>query len=177
VHPSVLRFVQGQAQLHDLASRSVLEVGSFNVNGSVRRFFTGPYVGIDMQAGPGVDIVMNAHELNTLRVDTLDGHVINSTFDVIVCTEMLEHDDAPWLSLREMAAVCRDDGYLLLTCRGYDWRGCFPVHGYPMDLWRFSCDGVRALLQQTGWRPVFVEPDPEAPGVFAVALLASAGGS
>jgi hypothetical protein len=163
MHPSVLRFVQGQVQLHELAERSVLEVGSLNVNGSPRGFFSGPYKGVDMRAGPGVDEVVNAHDLSDQ-----DG-IPEGGWDVIVCTEMLEHDDVPWVSLREMHAVCQEDGYLLLTCRGYDRRGCFPVHAYPMDFWRFSCDGISALLSWAGWHPIFIQADPEAPGVFAVA--------
>ena len=145
-----------------LGDRAVLEVGSLNVNGSTRRFFTGEYVGVDMRPGPGVDQVVNAHDLG-------DHDLPESGYDAIVCTEMLEHDDAPWVSVREMYAICNTGGYLLLTCRGYDRRGCFPLHEYPHDLWRFSCGGVEALLTAAGWVPVLIEQDPDAPGVFAVA--------
>jgi len=160
MHGSVMEFLRVEIAALGISERSVLDVGALNVNGSGRRFFSGPYWGVDMQPGPGVDEVVNAHDLQ-------DSENLGP-FEVIVCTEMLEHDDAPWLSLTEMRAVCAD-GYLLLTCRGYDHRGCFPVHEYPRDLWRFSVAGVEALLRHTGWLPMGVRLDPEAPGVFAVA--------
>jgi hypothetical protein len=43
----------------------ILEVGSLDINGSVRNIFypwTLEYTGIDPQSGPGVDIVANGHE-------------------------------------------------------------------------------------------------------------------
>jgi SAM-dependent methyltransferase len=160
MHPSVMNFVGAVVAEYDLAARSVLEVGSFDVNGSVRPYFTGPYLGTDMQPGPGVDEVMLAAEA---EVRYPDG------FDVCVCTEMLEHDEAPWGSLASMRAAVVRGGFLILTARGYDERGCFPLHGFPLDLWRFSVQGMRCLLDRTGWKPQLVEKDPEHPGVFAVA--------
>ena len=35
-----------------LANKTVLEVGSVNVNGSLRELFTGPYLGVDLRPGP-----------------------------------------------------------------------------------------------------------------------------
>ena len=172
MHNSVLEFVRVEVASRNLSHQSVLEVGSLNVNGSPRRFFAGPYVGVDMREGPGVDIVLNAHDLGTLNIGSVDGRQIDSTFDCIICTEMLEHDDDPWTSLREMRQVCVKGGHLIVTARGYDHRGCFPLHAYPDDFWRFSCGGIHALLEQTGWHPEVVKPDPEAPGVFAVATCA-----
>lgn len=142
---------------HDLAHRSTLEVGSFDVNGSPRRLFSGPYVGVDMRPGPGVDEVASAADLPFEA----------NTFDVVVCAEMLEHDSAPWLSLPEMARVLRDGGWLLLTCRGIG----FPLHDFPNDYWRFTCDGVARLVDHAGLTCVDVldDPDPASPGVFALA--------
>ena len=158
MHPSVMWFVEREVSRHQLADLDVLEVGALNVNGTVRGLFDGAFLGVDMRAGPGVDKLLNAHDLCAAG----DG-----IFDVVVSTEMLEHDDAPWLSLASMRRCVHSDGHLLLTARGYDERGCFPLHGYPDDLWRFSVNGLAALLAHTGWKALTVEADPEAPGVFA----------
>ena len=61
---------------------SVLECGSYNVNGSVRDLFTArEYVGLDWRPGPGVDVVSLVHEYQPGRM-----------FDTVISTEMLEHD-------------------------------------------------------------------------------------
>jgi len=162
MHQSVGRYVEGYVRSLGLAGRSVLEVGSYNVNGTVRDYFSGAYLGVDMQAGPGVDQVALARALP----------FGDESFAVVVSTEMLEHDPTPWLSVAEMARGLQPDGYLILTARGYDERGVFPLHDYPGDYWRYSTGGFTALLVESGLEPVDVRTDPEAPGVLSVARKA-----
>jgi hypothetical protein len=163
MHSSVMHWMAEQVTALGLADSRVLEVGSLNVNGTVRRLFRGEYVGVDMRDGPDVDVVCNAHELS-------GSLLLRSRFyETVVCCEMLEHDDQPWESVVEMREMACNQAVLLLTARGYDARGCFPLHDYPQDLWRFSTTGMKSLLTWAGWKKIKVIPDPEAPGVFAVA--------
>lgn len=64
--------------------KSVLEIGSKDVNGSIRPLFdkVTNYVGIDLVEGRSVDIVADAA---TFRID--------AQFDTVVCMEVLEHTD------------------------------------------------------------------------------------
>jgi hypothetical protein len=69
----------------------ILEVGSRNINGSARSIFA-PwaelYVGVDVVAGPGVDMVGDLFEVqNRLKLTAMYGN----QWDMIVCTETLEH--------------------------------------------------------------------------------------
>src|SRR5690606_27806966 len=54
MHESVLAWVAGQVHARGLAALDVIELGSYDVNGSVRPLFVGDYTGIDMRPGPGV---------------------------------------------------------------------------------------------------------------------------
>src|SRR5215472_4863106 len=108
-----MNYVRQQVEHYGLAERSVLEVGSYDVNGSVRSLFRGKYLGIDQVGGPGVDMVLNAEKLTGFKW----------RFGVVVCTEVLEHCERPWLVVEQMARVLDVDGYLILTCRAYDARG------------------------------------------------------
>lgn len=161
VHESVMAWVAEIVQEEQLAALTTLEVGSLDVNGSVRSLFTGSYWGVDMQAGPGVDEVLDAHALT--------GALSTGRFDVVVSTEMLEHDSAPWQSVEQMRLVLKLGGTLILTARGYDERGCFPVHGYPEDHWRYSVTGMLHLLRGADFDVEECVPDPQCPGVFALA--------
>ena len=100
MHTSVMEFVGRAVQERELHHATVLDVGSLDVNGSARPLFSGPYYGIDIQDGPGVDEVANIHDCGPLVAE----------YDVIVCCEMLEHDDLPWVSLGRMRACVRDNG-------------------------------------------------------------------
>lgn len=159
MHSSVLAFIKNEVATRGLAGLNTLEVGSANVNGSARWFFTGHYWGIDWADGPGVDEVMSAHKLA----------YFDGVFDVVVCTEMLEHDTKPWLSVAEMARVLKPFGVLLLTARGFDAKGCFQWHN-PPDNYRYSAAAVQALLEDAGLLVEGVWHDPDAPGYFAVAV-------
>ena len=88
----------------------VLEFGSRDVNGQARTVVSGRYrnwVGIDMTAGNGVDIVADAATVD------LDGR-----FDVVVCTSVFEHTPVwPQImanAVRHMTAR----GWLLISAPG-----------------------------------------------------------
>lgn len=147
-----MSWVRSQVAEHGLAPKRTLEVGSLDVNGSVRPLFRGTYVGVDMRAGPGVDVVATADALP----------FVDASFDVVVSTEMLEHDPAPWLSLPEMGRVLRAGGHLILTTRGNG----FGEHDEPSDYWRFLPAARSRLLELAGCSPVAMALDPEMPGVF-----------
>jgi ubiquinone/menaquinone biosynthesis C-methylase UbiE len=152
VHDSVMAWVRSQVEEYDLADGDTLEVGSLDVNGSVRSLFTGHYTGLDMRDGPGVDIVGKADELP----------FVAARFDVVVSTEMLEHDPSPWLSLAEMGRVLKQGGHLLVTTRGNG----FGEHNEPSDFFRFMPASMPLLLAMAKCEPLVMTTDPEVPGIF-----------
>lgn len=154
MHGSVMAFVGREVEKHRLREKTCLDVGSYDVNGSVRGLFNGSYTGVDMRAGPNVDHVVNAHDLVPFFG--------SGVFDVVVCCEMLEHDPAFWMSMRQMGAVLRPGGRLILTTRGLN----FPLHEYPDDLWRFTPSAGHVLAELAGLDKVEVKDDPQASGIF-----------
>jgi SAM-dependent methyltransferase len=105
-HPQQQRFVARAAALHQ-SDGPLLEIGSLDVNGSVRPFFprATPYVGIDLAPGPAVDVVASGHDFGP-----------DAAFDTVVTTECLEHDPGWADTLRNIVRVLRPGGTLLLTC-------------------------------------------------------------
>jgi len=157
MHNSVMDFVAGIVTQHHLAASSVLEVGSYNENGTVRSLFTGPYHGVDTREGPGVD-------------QTCDGENLpfpSDAYDLVVCTEVLEHTPRPWRIVHELAYVTARNGHVIVTARGFNEHGCFQYHPYPVDLWRFTKGAFEIMLADAGLDRLEIVDDPEAPGVFA----------
>jgi SAM-dependent methyltransferase len=154
MHTSCLQWLERSITKYELAPRSTLECGSYDQNGSARPFFTGAYLGIDSRPGPGVDQIMSAGDLA----------FGDASFEVVVCTEMLEHDPTFWMSLCEMSRVLQPSGYLLLSTRSNG----FPDHHHPVDYYRFTIEAITFLMTDLAeLELVDIEPDPE-PGVFAV---------
>lgn len=150
MHGSVRRYVGSMRLGH---RENVLEVGSLNVNGGVRDLIdAGSYVGLDMRPGPDVDVVGLAKELP----------FGDATFDLVVCTEMLEHDPTFWLSLAEMGRVLKPKALLILTTRGNG----FAEHRHPVDHYRFMPDSMPVLLDLASCNPIDMRLDPEAEGIF-----------
>lgn len=139
----------------------VLEVGSYDQNGSVRSLFPGHYLGIDVRDGPGVDVAIPIDQVPTF-----------CAVDVVVSTETLEHDPRPWQTVAHMARLLLPGGHLVLTCRGFGENGSYGYHPDPVDYWRPSIDAVRVLLEDAGLEILELVPDTDvtAPGVFAVAV-------
>jgi SAM-dependent methyltransferase len=139
VHDSSLdrmsRFIDEFLAAHRGRALRVLDVGSFDVNGSYRSLFDDPswtYIGLDMCAGPGVDLVVQ----QPFRW----GHVPSSSFDLVISGQAFEHIEFPWVTILEVERVLRAGG---LCCLVVPSSG--PEHRYPRDCWRFYPDGLVAL--------------------------------
>lgn len=139
--------------------RDVLEVGSLDVNGSLRPWVESlrpaRYVGVDLVEGGGVDQVVDAGELVQ--------HFGRESFDLVVTTEMVEHVRDWRTVVRNLKGVLRADGYLLLTTRSPG----FAYHAWPYDFWRYEPADMRQIFGDL--ELLTVEPDPQDAGVFVLA--------
>lgn len=159
MHQSVMNWTEAMVARYQLAESNVLEVGSLDVNGSVRPLFSGAYTGVDMTDGPGVDRVADAEHLP----------FPSASFEVVVSTELLEHCEHFWDALAEMGRVLQPGGILILTARGWTPEGTAMFeHAYPSDYWRFGRHSVPLLIRLAGCDLLETTQDPQAPGFMAV---------
>jgi methyltransferase family protein len=124
----------------------VLEVGARARSGLTRRhLFDGcQYVGVDVLAGPNVDVVADAHWLTTQFSSEFDGVFSVSTF---------EHLMMPWKVATEINGVLKAGGWVF-TQTHQTW----PIHDAPWDFFRFSRDAWRGLFNEaTGFRIIAAE--------------------
>ena len=154
MHTSVQNWITQIVRDYNLKDLSVLEIGSLDVNGSIRGHFTGQYIGVDFREGPRVDRIMNGHNLE----------FPNQAFDVVAAIETLEHDSAFWLTLVEMGRVLKNRGYLIITTRGNG----FAEHGHPQDYWRFMPESINLIAPLAGCTSLVTLPDPEVAGIFVL---------
>ncbi len=134
--PQVIQFALAARQQHPFAPGRMLEIGSYNVNGTIRDAFTdaAEYIGVDQTAGPGVDRVVLGQNI----VDEFGA----ASFDTVACCEMLEHDPKPWLTLAQINTVLKPGGYLFISTPTFG----FPVHRFPKDYYRYGMDAYREVL-------------------------------
>lgn len=131
--PSILAFFATHTD--KLAIGDVLEIGSYNINGSIRSVIedrSTSYLGVDIEEGTQVDMVI--HDVDT--------HDFGRQFDTVVCCETLEHTLRPWLIIDAMHRLLKDGGLLLVSTPTFG----FPLHRHPLDCYRFGEDTFRGLI-------------------------------
>lgn len=140
----------------EIEGRKVIEVGSCDVNGSLRPIVElwkpASYIGVDSQAGPGVDVVWGAETL----IDVFG----KESFDVVISTELLEHVREWRRAISSIKGVCRSNGIFVITTRSLG----FHYHGYPYDFWRYGLADMEHIFSDCVIEKL--EKDRLAPGVF-----------
>jgi SAM-dependent methyltransferase len=109
-HPEQLGFFAAVVEANEalITGANVLEIGSRDVNGSVRKLFEAAanYVGVDLQEGPGVDLVSFGHE-----IDHPDG-----SYDITISGECFEHDPYWRETFLNMVRMTRAGGLVAFSC-------------------------------------------------------------
>jgi SAM-dependent methyltransferase len=120
----------------------------------------GPYaahfpnrVALDIRPGRGVRILGDAQAMG----------IVDGVFDVVLCTEVLEHLPEPQRAIDEMFRVLKPGGTLLLTTRFL-----FPIHDAPHDYFRFTKYGLRHLLRR--FEILELQEETDSLGTIAVLL-------
>lgn len=88
------------------------------------------YVGVDVVASSSVDVVAVGEHLP----------FSDATFDLILCTQVLEHDPQPQATVDEAHRVLAKGGLLILSTHGVWFK-----HG-EADYWRWTDAGLRRVM-------------------------------
>jgi SAM-dependent methyltransferase len=142
----------GNVQQIDLVKRlapkmrgSVLEIGSKRyaeppISFDYRMLFPvgTEYVGVDAEAGTGVDIVLDM----TASIDILRARLGQRQYGAIICLSVLEHVKDIFSFSRNVEGLLRPGGVLVLSVP-FAWE----IHAYPGDYWRFTPEAIRYLFR------------------------------
>lgn len=88
-------------------NKKILEVGSLDINGSIRRYFENcDYIGVDLGPGKGVDLISKGEDLNFPDL----------IFDVAVSCECFEHNEYWKETFLNMIRMTRNNGLIFFSC-------------------------------------------------------------
>jgi len=137
MHISAEKFVKKfiDIYLNNKINLKILDFGSYNVNGNIKNFVSKNhnYLGVDINEGPNVDIIMKDQYIIPLETNSID---------VVISTSVFEHTEMFWLSFNEIMRVLKPNGLFYLNAPSNG-----PYHAWPFDCYRFYPDSASALAK------------------------------
>jgi SAM-dependent methyltransferase len=137
-----------EAQAAELAPRGPLRV--LDVGCGVKPYYpffaslASEYVGVDVVENPAAELLGPVEALP----------VEDGSFDVVLCTQVLEHCDDPAQAVHELRRVTASGGTVLASTHGVQ-----VYHPSPVDYWRWTGEGLRKLFTDNAtWTSLSVEP-------------------
>ena len=122
-----------KAYLPKFENPKIVDVGSLDINGSIRDQinFKANYIGVDLAEGKNVDqILENPYKLP----------FENNSIDIVVSISVFEHVEFFWETYLEMLRVLKPNGLLFINAPA---NGHF--HRHDSDNWRFYPDAGESL--------------------------------
>ncbi|MEP6601275.1 MAG: class I SAM-dependent methyltransferase [Nitrospirota bacterium] len=100
----------------------------------------------------------NGYAVSTLDIDVDGGAdcvgtveetgLPDESFDLVICTQVLEHCLNPWGGIREIRRILKPSGVLVASVP-HVWF----YHPHPTDNWRFTQEGILHLCDMGGLKP------------------------
>lgn len=132
------RWVSKNLTINEIKDKKILDVGSYDVNGSLRYVIEmlepKEYIGTDIVKGPGVDVVCSA--------DKLAGKFGKNSFDVVISTSALEHIRDWQTAISSIKQVCKPGGLIIISMPSR-----WPFHEYPYDFWRYGKTDIKKIFE------------------------------
>ena len=122
--------MHGVVEKYDLKDKTVVDVGSYDVNGTYRALFTGKYIGVDIIPGPNVDILMGSEEWEKIE-----------NVDAVISVQTIEHVANIPGFMTEIWRALKSGGILCIIAPSEG-----PAHDYPIWVGNFPEERMREVV-------------------------------
>jgi len=135
IRKNVKFFLSSCADKYDGESISLLDIAPQDHEGAKEFFKKSRISTLDIDSNSGATFIADICKNNSEIIP-------DNYFDIIVCTEVLEHTLNPFLAIKEMKRMLKSGGLLLISAP-FNFR----IHGPLPDCWRFTEHGLKELLK------------------------------
>ena len=127
--------------------RKIVDMGSYDINGTYKELFAGEYIGVDIIPGPNVDVLMDSLEWNAI-----------SNVDAVISGQTLEHvADVPrWMA--EIMRVLKPGGIVCIIVPSMG-----PRHDHPIWTGNFPECQVEQIIKGAGFEFMSTSLDGNLP--------------
>jgi SAM-dependent methyltransferase len=150
------KFMRGVAEKYNVRGKKILDIGA--QKSPYKKYF-------DKVDYYSQDIVQNSEQSVDFVGDINEGLIAikDSSFDYIICTQVLEHIKQPKKAFEEFHRILKPGGRLFLTAPL-----CFEEHMIPYDYFRFTRYGLKYMGESTGFDTEYISPQG---GIFQIIAL------
>jgi hypothetical protein len=139
--------MQGVIAEYGFGAGIVVDIGSYDVNGTYRDLISGTYIGVDIVPGPNVDVLMGSTEWKDLW-----------DVDAVISGQTLEHvADIPAL-MDGIQGVLKPGGILCIIAPSDG-----PGHDYPIWVGNFPEERMREVVGAGGFEIISVTTSQTPP--------------
>lgn len=125
--------------------KSILELGVGNIdeNYNALREIAKEYIRTDVYKSDFAEEIIDIEQMDTTRyiVERRSGN----RFDLVVCTEVLEHVYGTTAAITNIRNLLNKDGFVIITTPFM-----YPLHG-DQDYWRFTHQSMTRMLEDIGF--------------------------
>lgn len=132
---------------YGLSDKTVVDIGSYDINGTYKSLFTGKYIGVDILAGSNVDVLMDSPEWEKIK-----------DVDAVISGQTLENvADIPGL-MAKISKVLKPGGILSVIVPSRGIR-----HDYPIWVGNFEPEQVTKIFTDAGFEVLSIDQDYTLP--------------
>lgn len=136
IRKSVDMFIHSTADKFDGSGKLMLDIAPQDWLGAAQAFKQSTIETLDIDPNATATYIADLCNNNSETIP-------NDRFDIVLCTEVLEHVLQPFDAVKEIHRILKPGGVALITTP-YNFR----IHGPLPDCWRFTEHGLRALFSK-----------------------------
>lgn len=133
IRDNIDSIILNASRMYDVESITVLDVAPQTHEGAKKYFKKASVKTLDLDKNSNADYICDLAKAD---------QIMNDTFDVIFCTEVLEHTDDPFSCAKTMFRILKPTGVCFVTTP-FNFR----IHNPLPDNWRFTEHGLRLLFK------------------------------
>lgn len=136
IRENVSKFIANCGEVYDGDGMVVLDIAPQDHEGANPYFKKATIETLDIDEKAGAtytaDLCKNNQDI-----------IVSDKFDLVVCTEVLEHTLQPFDAVKEIKRILKPGGVVFVSCP-FNFR----IHGPLPDCWRFTEHGLRSLFSE-----------------------------
>jgi len=134
IRNNVSNFIKLLSKSYDNDDYLILDVAPEIHLGTKEHFKKSKIMTLDIDPKSKADYILDLCETN-------NNIIPDNTFDVVICTEVLEHTNNPFKVVEELKRIVKENGVVCISTP-FNFR----IHGPLPDNWRFTIHGLKTLF-------------------------------